>query len=430
MKNVALLILVFLLIITKGHAQNRSSADFRYDIKYLKDTLPAKHPNLFFTISKRAFDASLDSISDRVDEMSDFEIIMSLREVVARIGDPHTNFGFYEAINTRGHFPIEVFWFSDDIYIMGCQKGYEAALGKKLVAINDVDIATVVDKVSRVVPKTRPYFSQKRMHYFLVLSGILEYYGITKGDSAKFTVQSANGSTNDMMINVAKNDYEVDGFAYYDNKEMPFYWQRVQSDNIPFFRERYFEKDSIYFIQYNRCWSKELENKYGNEEEAEGLPSFEEFKRKVFETMNTKPVKKVLFDMRFNGGGNSIQGTEFINTLAKLDHVNQTGRLYVGISSHTFSSAVINSMDFRLNTNAILIGTSTGGSPNHYGEVRALVLPKTQLEVYHSTRYFKYIEEEIDTVVPDVAVTNSFEGFNKRLDPLYEYVKKRPIANE
>ena len=89
------------------------------------------------------------------------------------------------------------------------------------------------------------------------------------------------------------------------------------------------------------------------------------FKENLFDIIDTQPVKKLLFDMRFNGGG----------------------------------------------------------SPNHYGEVKTLVLPTTKWEVYYSTRYFKNTEEEVGAVVPDQEIPNRFADFMHGIDPVYEFVK-------
>ncbi|MEO1655254.1 MAG: hypothetical protein AAFU64_17045, partial [Bacteroidota bacterium] len=204
----------------------------------------------------------------------------------------------------------------------------------------------------------------------------------------------------------------------------PYYWLSVQGDAAAMFRYQFFKKDSILFVQYNSCWGQELEERFGDKEEAKSMPSFEDFKAKVFETIKTQAVKKLLFDLRFNGGGSSPQGTEFVEELSKIESLNQEGKLFVAISPHTFSSAVINAVNFRQLTNAILLGAPSGGSPNHYGEVRTLVLPRTKMEVYHSTNYFKYLEEDMAAVMPDKNIPIRFVDIAEGIDPIYEYVKR------
>lgn len=397
--------------------------DYQADIQFLKDSLPAKHPNLFFHQEEAEFHKNLDLVASgqNLSIKQKAEVLMQLREVIAQLGDPHTNFGFYELLDSAGYYPIEIFWFADGIWITGAAEPYRSMIGKKLTAINDIPMATVIEKVSNVVPKNEPYFSHKRMHYFLPKEAILAYYNITKGDSASFTLETANGEQEKVQVPVTVGAYSVDAFVHLENA--PYYWQSVLSDLGDLFRLRYFEQDSILFVQYNSCWGRELEARFGDKEEAKGLPLFSEFKAEIFEVLETQPVNKLLFDLRFNGGGSSPQGTELIEALSEIETINQKGKLFVAISQHTFSSAVINAMNFRQKTEAILLGQPSGGSPNHYGEVRTLVMPNTKLEVYHSTNYFKYVEEDLKAVEPDVLIDTKFADILNGKDPVYEFVK-------
>lgn len=428
MKNTLIIIgLIAFMASCQSNSANKKATlntlDYQKDIQFLKDSLPIKHPNLFFHQSKKEFYENLDFIASEINlsNKTESQIIMQLREATAELGDPHTNFGFYDLLDDNGYFPIEIFWFEDGIWITGAISEYQNAIGKKLISINGVSIEEVIEKVSKVVPKNAPYFSHKRMHYFLPMYAILKHYEITPKPLASFELSDLSGKTENIDIQAIKGDYNVDEFEHI--KQTPYYWFSVQGDNEKLFRYNYFKEDDILFIQYNRCWSRELEEKYGDKKEAENLPSFNDFKNEIFEVIKNEHVSKILFDMRFNGGGSSPQGTEFIKELGSIDSVNQKGKLFVAISQHTFSSAVINAINFRQLTNSILVGTPTGGSPNHYGEVRTLTLPRTKMEIYHSTDYFKFIDEDMEAVMPDVPISTKFIDVSNGIDPIYEYVK-------
>jgi C-terminal processing protease CtpA/Prc len=129
--------------------------------------------------------------------------------------------------------------------------------------------------------------------------------------------------------------------------------------------------------------------------------------------------------MRFNGGGNSGQGTEFISKLSGYNISKQDKKIYVVIGRQTFSSAIINTMDFKGQTKAILVGEETGGKPNHFGEVRNLQLPSSGLNISYSTKYFTRTKEDLKTIRPDVIIESSFSDFKKGIDPVYEWIKKQ-----
>ncbi len=129
--------------------------------------------------------------------------------------------------------------------------------------------------------------------------------------------------------------------------------------------------------------------------------------------------------MRYNGGGNSSQGTEFINKLSESKYLNQNTKIYVVIGRQTFSSAIINTMDFKEKTNAIFVGEETGGKPNHYGDVRNFILPSSGLNVNYSTKYFTIIKDDLKTITPDKIIEFSFSDFSKGIDPVFEWIKNQ-----
>lgn len=192
-----------------------------------------------------------------------------------------------------------------------------------------------------------------------------------------------------------------------------------------FFIDYYQTTDNIYYLQYNRCWSKELELRYGNAQNAEKMPSFKDFEEKVFQTLDKNSIDKIVFDIRFNGGGNSSQGTEFIEKFAKLLEKNKNTKIYVILGRNTFSSAILNAMDFKRMTNAIFIGEETSGKPNHFGEVKSFQLPGSGIRVNYSTKYFKRTDENVSTISPDIKLEPGFSDFVSGIDPAYEWVKKQ-----
>ena len=54
------------------------------------------------------------------------------------------------------------------------------------------------------------------------------------------------------------------------NAEKPFY----KNGSGKSFKEEYFPNEKIYFIQYNKCVSRETIEKYGDKETAHKYPSF------------------------------------------------------------------------------------------------------------------------------------------------------------
>ncbi len=298
-------------------------------------------------------------------------------------------------------------------------------LNCQILEVNGIKIEDVLEKISCIVPPNSRSYSLIWQESFLMLNGILEYYGITKNKTAKFLLKYPEGIIKEKQVDAESKQFLGGVYYYQDNQ--PYYWINFSTFGRPdnYFRDTLYVKDSIYFIQYNVCSSREVVMKYRsmNEEEAKQFPSFTEFRSRILKNLKSDKVNKVLFDLRFNSGGSSEQGTELVDRIAEIPNINKKGKLFVAISWITFSSAVMNSMDFRLNTQAILIGKPTGSKPNHYGEVKTLILPKTKLTLSYSSKHFKYIDEDVDAVFPDIEIDSEFEDYLNAVDPMYEFVK-------
>ncbi len=63
------------------------------DLDYFARELPECHKNLFFKISREEFSSMVSHLVDRVPDLSDYEIAVSLMGILAEIGDAHTMLG-------------------------------------------------------------------------------------------------------------------------------------------------------------------------------------------------------------------------------------------------------------------------------------------------------------------------------------------------
>jgi hypothetical protein len=193
---------------------------------------------------------------------------------------------------------------------------------------------------------------------------------------------------------------------------IPLGWQ----DTRIFFREQYFPGKNLYYIQYNKCWSRETEEEFGSGARALFMPSFREFEKRVLKTIRKKKVDKLVFDMRFNGGGNAYQGTMFIEKLCGTGFKG-AGRIYVVVGRGTTSSALINTVDFIRRGNVVIVGENTGGRPNHYGEIDRFVLPESHLVVSYSKRHFTLLPDDLPSLQPDLSAPMSFKHYMQGIDP-------------
>lgn len=414
-----LLFLTMITTILAANAQNNSTIDWVSDIEFVKNELPARHKNLNFKISKELFESELNSLSLQLDKLSDIEIAIRLQQIIAKMGDSHTMLDYRPFIDLNYLLPLKLYWFKDGLYIFQTSKDYENILGKKIISLNGFTIQTIIDSLSTLITIDNQALVKNQVPGLIPLAQLHNHFGFANGNNFSFEIATSLGEKE--LINISAGPVNSNDLVAFQADSMALCWRNQRA----FFFEQYFDQFKTYYVQYNTCWSKEIENQYGNSEKAANLPSFLDFEDKVFTTLKNQDVKKFVFDMRFNSGGNSEQGTNFVNKLNKLKHKNKKMQIYVIIGRKTFSSAIINTMDFKQNTNAILLGEETGGKPNHFGEIQSINLPSSGLDLYYSTKYFTFTKENTNTIAPDTYLEPTFFDYKSGIDPVFDWIIKQ-----
>lgn len=416
MKKTTLLIIIFLLFQT-SYSQSEKKNAWDADLDYLFETLSEAHYDFFTVRSKDDFLSGVNTIKQQSVNLTDFQIALQTQQLIASFGDSHTRLDFNQLLDNNRKLPIHLFWTSDGIHILHTTPEHEKILGCRLVSINEFPIAAVIDSLSTLITIDNQAIIKSYIPQILPYFQILEYFGFANSEQLELGLRDNENQNIAYILKPAvmnrgnRVSFKADSYAF-----------TTTNENV-FFTERYYPDEKIYYMLYNRCSSKEIEEKYGDKEKAKTMPSFKEFEEKAFKTLKKKEVDKIVFDMRYNGGGNSRQGTLFIEKLAKFLEEHPDIKMYVVVGRNTFSSAVLNSLDFKRLTNAVFVGEETAGKPNHFGEVRGFQLPNSGLAVYYSVKYFKNTDEDMNTIRPDVMIEMSFSDFKQGIDPVFEWIK-------
>jgi len=171
----------------------------------------------------------------------------------------------------------------------------------------------------------------------------------------------------------------------------------------------YLEQEKILYVAYNACRMRKDK-------------PFPVFVDEVFACADRNPVERFIIDIRNNGGGNSSIFTPMLRELKKRDALNRKECLFVIIGRRTFSSAVLNAIQLRNQTQAVFVGEPSGGRPNHFGEVRMFMLKHSRLPVTYSTKYFTTSKEDTDSFYPDIPVELSVKDLLNHNDPVIEKI--------
>ncbi|MFA6335139.1 MAG: S41 family peptidase [Bacteroidales bacterium] len=413
MKKIILLVLLFIPII--GSSQNNRVIDWDSDLNFLRAELPKNHYNLYSVKSEKDYFEGIEQISREVNKLSDFSIAVKLQQLIATFGDSHTMVGWSQFADNNKILPLYLLWFQDGLYIINSTEENKSILGSKILKINGTPLSIITDSLRTLVTADNNAVIKKELPKLILYVQLLEHFGFIKTDSIDLLLENQKGE----LLN-----YSIKPSVMTKQNRRSFMPDSIAlcyKNGRSLFVDTILRKDDTYYIQYNMCASREFppQRFRGN---PELLPSFNDFKKNIIETINNNDFDKVVFDIRFNSGGNSAPGTELIRELSTIKKINKKGKLYVIIGRETFSSAIINAMDFKNMTQAIFVGEETSGKPNHFGEIKLLQLPSSGLKIQYSTKYFKNSTLDINTITPDHIVDVSFKDFKRGHDPVYDWI--------
>jgi len=414
MKYFCIVALLFLPYLPALQAQAAESIDWDYEIDLLASELADLHPDLFFRTDSASYYHSMKAVAAEAPGHSVFQVAVQLQQVLARMGDAQTMVNYHFLIEKSSILPLELYWFEEGIFVLQCDRLYKPLLGNRLIAINGYPVETVIDSLSTLLVVDNSSVLKNSIPRMLTWFQLLEYFGFASGNSVSIKIAGSSG-TEEVEIGLP---VELGEMLYVEPQAMPLGWE----DQKAYFRDQYFEGEGLYYIQYNRCWSREAEEDHGSGASALFMPSFREFEKQVYPVIKRQKIDKLIFDLRFNKGGYAPQGTELIRNICRYlpkDH----GDIYVLVGRMTCAEAIINAVDFMSCAKVVLVGEPTCGTPNYFGEVHRFVLPESRLIVSHPTVRITLMDDSPPALIPDYPAPIGFAQFMKGVDPAMELVR-------
>ena len=406
-------VLGFALLIGKTKAQD---VDWKGDLEFLVKELKAKHPNPFTIISEEDFDARADELADRINSLGNKEATFELMELVATIGDGHTSVSSPRRDFFR-FFPINVKWFEDGIHVRAIDRRHKHLVGAKLVAIGDVSADEVVERFAKFMSHDNLWSVRKRIDKQFQNVEYLERAGLLADkDTVTFHFETESGKESVEMKAIEVKDAGsirfVNAYAAGLMKKGIFLDLMIKDEQgEPFWNEWIPDHKLVYF-KYNQCRNPKEFAKL-----VKGTAGF----------VAENDVEKFVLDLRDNAGGSSLVFMPFLKWITDNEELNQKGKLFVIVGRSTFSSGIFAACNMK-KTNAIFVGEPTGSKPNHFGEVNTFELPRSGLIVEHSTKSFKLMEDDPETLQPDILIRFTAEdtlaAHDQALQAIFDYKKK------
>ena len=378
-----------------------TTEQWREDVAFIAEQVPARHANAFHTISEAKWRSAVAELDARLPSLSDEEIPVAFRELVARIGDAHTS---VRMPASTGRLPIALFWFGDELRITATSQEYATLLGARVLRIGDVPIREAAQRAGRCVAEDNRWAVLASTPYLLRRRDALVYYGLAgAGANARLQLRLASGRTT--VVDLPFDAGADMNTPAYVGGQAPI-WAQNPGESL---------------------WTRELPGSifYVN------FRAYDDLRTRTLALMTEvdrlQPAKLVL-DLRDNGGGDfTLFRESMLAAILERPWLNRRDRLYVLIGRETFSAAMTNAADLRLRTNATLVGEPIGERPNSYQEVRSFNTPNAHLRVGVSIKFYEALPGTGDpeAVTPHVSHPPTWARFARGDDDALEWVRRQ-----
>ncbi|MFO0972575.1 MAG: hypothetical protein U1A27_03920 [Phycisphaerae bacterium] len=381
-------------------------ARWRADLAFLAHELPARHVAPFFHCPRARFVAAVAALDRDIPAFDDSQIIAGLMHLTAMIGDAHTGIQEIGELPQFAAAPLRLGWFRDGYYCVGAPA--ESGLhGARLTRVAATDVATIEQRLGDFWPWQNVAERHDVAPQLLTIPRLLMAAGIApRGDSVPQTFVDAAGR--ERRFNAAPAPAVGASRPASGRRAPPFAEHRRE----PYWYEFLPDRSALY-LAYNRC---------------DDAARFRAVCGKMWRDFDRLRPRIVVVDLRRNGGGNSAVLLPFRAGLLLRPALWSRGAVRVLIGRGTYSSAMMNALELR-RAGAVLVGEPTGGKPNAYGEVRTFELPHCRLHVAYSTRYFRLVPADPESVTPDVAVEPTIDDWLAGRDPVLDAALVERVAS-
>ncbi|MBM3976094.1 MAG: hypothetical protein FJ299_03785 [Planctomycetes bacterium] len=380
------------------------------ELDWLVSALEWRHPDLHSITPPARFEAEVAELCERLPSATPQAAFVGLLRIVALVGDSHTRLQDYGPVEERVT-PLVYGAWPEGWWVVGVQPERADLFACRLIAIEGRPPEECARVLAPLVPHENEIVLRQGVARLLSLPQVLAEVGLA-ADPARVTLRlrDPGGLEREQVVeSVAQADLQ--GWTAYapPDWENPMYRSRMDAlwwwTVLPDARTLYF--------QYNRC-AQTLERPFVAQA------------TEILERLDRGDLKRLVIDLRHNGGGDSRVLQPLLDGLSKRAPWRGGERLVVLIGNSTYSSAQLNAQMLRRELGARLVGEPSAQKPNSFGEVRSFRLPFSGLEVGCSTRRFRLVDGDPPTFDPDVHVPTTFDDVHCGRDPVLEWVLARP----
>jgi hypothetical protein len=384
---------------------------WRYDLAFLVREIKRLAYAPFALQPEADFDRAAAELDAAIPGLTDAQILVGMMKLVRYLDDGHARVTWPEEDKEMSRMlPVDMFMFAEGLYVTGTAPGLERLLGARVEKIGGLTVDEAMAALDPVMPRDNSHWLTLTFPVLVRYTAILEGLGI---DHA-LTVRLADGTTDEVRLEAAPIDFHWDRYpagwvALTDTATVPLPLH-LRHRELPFWFE-YRPADDLVYFQFNSVRDHPAE-------------TFAAFCDRLFGFVEDRNAGRLVIDMRWNGGGNTLLSQYLLHHLIASRRLSRRGALFVIIGRLTFSAAQNTVTAIERETGAIFVGEPTGSRPNFIGERIDFELPYSKVRANAADLYWQtsWPTDYRTWTAPDIYAPPTFESYRRNQDPALDAI--------
>jgi len=440
MNNFKILISICVLLIGKlNYAQEK--INWEEDLQYAKSYLEIMHPRLFDFVTEEEFNNKFDYLLNNWQNIDDAEIVTRITEIFVKIQDGHTGVSLFNSndyIKSLFHyFPVWLYKFSDGYFVLYAKNEYRELVGKKIIKLGNLEIDEAIKHMMRLQVGDNEW---GKIQYIPLIQEFLQYTGVMDEETSELIIQYESKKGNALEFKIEKPESFKDFYKapkVFPQKDKAVYAMNDDCTKaLPLYLS-HLNEGGYSGSYYWYTWLPDQETIYlqiSNNMDKPDDP-FNAFCKRMFHDLDSLKAKKLIVDVRLNGGGNHFE-MPLIKGIIARPKIDSEGNLFLITSRRTISASQHLTTQMEIYTNAVIIGEPTAARPNMAGSITRFTLPNSGLNCFTAKEYTQ--DSEFSdfrlTTKPHVYSIISSDDYRNNIDPvlnaIFRYDSIKQIKEE
>lgn len=390
------------------------------DLRLMATEMQSTHKNLYHSISAEAFAAMVQTLNAKIPSLTRAEVIVGMAQIVAAVGDGHTN--IYPTRDPKIGFhtlPVEFTFFGDQLYIRATAQDQRTLLGARVLRIGNLRLEDAYAAAQTMIGHENEGSARYWAEYLLAMPEVLEALHITsRVEDVPLTLTTERG---EMQVTL----HPTESLPIMSGDISTLFYRRQGWVDV---RDLYPGPDPLWLRDINVPFDFELVGKllYIQINQVNDAPNetFPHFAKRLHDEIIFAKPDKVAIDLRQNRGGNGTLIVPLIRSIIQSESIDQPGHLFGIIGPATFSAAQMLTDALEKYTNIVFVGEPSGSKGNAYGDSRKITLPNSGITVRVAIYYWQdwLPTDQREATVPTIPAPLTFEEYSHKVDPALDAI--------